>query len=133
MFDANGEPSPPLPPAAAPQQDRRITPSPLEAVRAECVNCCNGSLQEVRLCPSTHCALWPFRFGRRLPEAPRSIVGAIRAKCLDCSGDSRAEVARCEMADCALHLFRYGKNPNRSRKECGDPVPHAAKVAARDH
>ena len=123
MFDVNDEPTPLLP-AAAPQQDRRNS-SPLQAVRAECVDCCNGSLQEVRLCPNTHCALWPLRFGRRLPDAPRSIVGAIRAKCLDCSGDSRAEVARCKMVDCTLHPFRYGKNPNRSRKGCADPVPHA--------
>jgi hypothetical protein len=88
MFDANDEPTPLLSAAAAQQEGR--TPSPLEAVRAECLSCSNGSVQEVRLCHSTRCALWPLRFGQRLPNAPRSIVGAIRAKCLDCSGDSFA-------------------------------------------
>ena len=57
-----------------------------------------------------------LRFGRRLPDAPRSIVGAIRAKWPDCSGDSRANVARCGVVDCDLHPFRFGKNPNRSRR-----------------
>ena len=113
MFDEN-EPTPLLPVAS--DQDQH-SPSPLQAVRAECLSCCNGSTQEVRLCPVTACALWPLRFGRRLPDAPRSTVGAIRAKCLDCSGESRAEVASCRMVKCSLHPFRYGKNPNRSRKE----------------
>jgi hypothetical protein len=105
----------PTPLQPAPSQEARSIPPPLEAIRAECLSCCNGSVHEVRLCPATRCALWPFRFGRRLPEAPRSTVGAIRSKCLDCSGGSRAEVARCHFDHCALHPFRFGKNPNRSR------------------
>ena len=123
MFDANDEPTPLLP-AVAPQQDRR-NPSPLQAVRAECLSCCNGSAQEVKLCPSTHCALWPLRFGRRLTDAPRSTVGAIRAKCLDCSGGNRADVAGCRMVKCDLYPFRFGTNPNRSRKDCAGPAQSA--------
>lgn len=33
------------------------TPSPLQAVRAECLSCCNGSAHEVKLCQSTGCPL----------------------------------------------------------------------------
>jgi hypothetical protein len=88
---------------------------PLEAVRAECLNCCNGSPTEVRECPSTACALWSLRMGRRSGDAPRT-VGAIRKKCIDCSGGSLAEVRTCSFAAaCALHPFRMGKNPNRIR------------------
>lgn len=33
------------------------------AIRAKCVECSGGSLSEVRDCPITKCALWPFRQG----------------------------------------------------------------------
>lgn len=38
--------------------------TPLEAIRAKCLDCCCGSTHEVKLCPCKDCALWPFRFGR---------------------------------------------------------------------
>jgi hypothetical protein len=41
--------------------------TPLQAVRAKCLDCSGGSRQEVRLCPITRCPLWPYRFGKR-PE-----------------------------------------------------------------
>jgi hypothetical protein len=112
MLESN-EPAALLPETA---QEYERLPAPLPAIRAECLNCCNGSAHEVSRCPSTTCPLWPLRFGRRRPEAPRSIVGAIRSRCLDCSGGSRGEVASCKMTKCSLHPFRFGTNPNRSRK-----------------
>lgn len=33
------------------------------AIRAFCIQCTNGQVQEVRLCPATSCALHPFRLG----------------------------------------------------------------------
>ena len=70
MLDDNtNEPTPPCPWQA------NVLPSPLQAIRAECLSCCNGSAHEVNLCPSKGCALWPFRFGRRQPDA-YSRVGA---------------------------------------------------------
>src|SRR5262245_57511678 len=109
MLDDDTQDPPLLQPASS--EDTRSIPSPLEAIRAECLSCCNGSVHEVRSCTCAACPLWLLRFGRRLPDAPRSSVAAIRAKCLDCSGDSRAEVSRCGMVDCDLHPFRFGKNP----------------------
>ena len=89
----------------------------LEAVRAECLRCCNGSLTEVRECPFTACALWSLRMGRRSGDAPRT-VGAIRKKCIDCSGGGLAEVRTCQLGTtCPLHRFRMGKN----RTEAGRP------------
>ena len=38
--------------------------TPLKAIRAKCLDCVCGSSQEVELCPSTDCALYPFRRGK---------------------------------------------------------------------
>jgi len=42
--------------------------SPRKAIRKHCLWCANTS-SEVRLCPCTDCALWPFRFGRQPEKA----------------------------------------------------------------
>lgn len=36
----------------------------LRAIRAKCLDCCLGSTNEIKLCPSTECALYPFRLGK---------------------------------------------------------------------
>ena len=38
--------------------------SPLKAIRAKCLDCSCWQVKEVRLCPVTKCALYPFRFGK---------------------------------------------------------------------
>jgi hypothetical protein len=38
--------------------------SPLRALRLKCLDCCNGSAQEVRLCFAMDCPRWPFRMGK---------------------------------------------------------------------
>jgi hypothetical protein len=38
--------------------------SPLKAARSKCLDCCNGSPNEVKLCPAEDCPLHPFRFGK---------------------------------------------------------------------
>jgi hypothetical protein len=113
-------------------KDGRVTP--LRAVRRHCLWCCNGNPNEVRLCVSKSCPLWPFRLGHRptaefktevgdrvLHPAERQITGkafhdaggttlrAIRLRCLGCSGASPYEVAGCRHTDCDLHAFRFGK------------------------
>lgn len=35
-----------------------------QAIRAKCIECCNGVKSEVRLCPVVKCPLWKFRMGR---------------------------------------------------------------------
>lgn len=37
--------------------------NPRTAIRARCIQCCNGQLKEVQLCPVKDCALHPFRMG----------------------------------------------------------------------
>ena len=39
--------------------------TPLRAIRENCLDCMNGSSNEVQLCPMKNkCSLWPFRFGK---------------------------------------------------------------------
>jgi len=44
--------------------------SPLRALRLNCLDCCNGSAQEVRLCTAVDCPSWPFRMGKNPWRAP---------------------------------------------------------------
>lgn len=45
-----------------------------KAIRAKCIQCCCGSLKEVKLCASEGCALWHFRLG----HAPKEPVDATK-------------------------------------------------------
>jgi hypothetical protein len=123
------------------------TPSPLEAIRAHCLWCGNGSAGEVRLCTSKSCSHWAYRFGRKPTAAMIAEAGipneagihemypvedgmkvadfyatgtplkAIRRRCLDFSGGCKSEVRDCWDVACALHPFRLGENPNRKMSE----------------
>ena len=44
--------------------------SPVWALRLRCLDCCNGSAQEVRLCTAVDCPSWPFRMGRNPWRTP---------------------------------------------------------------
>ena len=44
--------------------------APLRALRLKCLDCCNGSAQEVRLCTAIDCHSWPFRMGKNPWRAP---------------------------------------------------------------
>jgi len=46
--------------------------SPQRALRLKCLDCCNGSSQEVRLCTAVDCPSWPFRMGRNPWSGPAS-------------------------------------------------------------
>ena len=46
--------------------------SPLQAIRSRCLDCSSGSIQEVRICAATSCAVWPFRLARSPWRAPTS-------------------------------------------------------------
>ncbi len=42
----------------------------LQAIRQECLRCMGGNKQFVRECASSHCHLWPYRFGCRPKDHP---------------------------------------------------------------
>lgn len=48
------------------------TTSPVRAIRHKCLDCVNGSSNEVSLCPAKKCPLWPFRFGKNPYRKPVS-------------------------------------------------------------
>ncbi len=39
--------------------------TPMKAIRAKCLDCCNGQRSEVRLCAAKRCPLYPYRHGHR--------------------------------------------------------------------
>ena len=39
--------------------------TPIKAIRAKCLDCCNGQMKEVRLCTVKNCALHEYRDGHR--------------------------------------------------------------------
>ena len=48
--------------------------SPLRALRLKCLDCCNDSAQEVRLCTALDCPSWPFLMGKNPWSAPVSLA-----------------------------------------------------------
>jgi hypothetical protein len=46
--------------------------SPMEAIRAKCLDCSAGSAHEVRCCVAMACPSWPFRMGKNPWRAPAS-------------------------------------------------------------
>jgi len=67
--------------------------SPLDAIRAKCLDCSYGQPSEVRKCEAISCALWPFRAGRHpwygLKENPPEPAG-FSADLVPSSGDRGA-------------------------------------------
>ena len=61
--------------------------TPLEAIRAKCLDCSGGDTKEVKLCPMTACALYPFRRGKKprvdreySPEEAAQLAARFRSK-----------------------------------------------------
>jgi hypothetical protein len=58
--------------------------SPMEAIRARCLDCCAGSSDEVHKCVAMACPSWPFRMSknpwREVSEARREIGRRAAAK-----------------------------------------------------
>jgi len=46
--------------------------SPMEVIRAKCLDCCAGSAQEVRYCVAASCPSWPYRMGSNPFRPPMS-------------------------------------------------------------
>jgi len=96
--------------------------TPIKAIRAYCLDCCGNNPNEVRLCVTSHCALFHYRFGKRPGKEHRdeaevlTPVKAIRTKCLDCSCWMPSEVRNCFLPECSPYPYRMGKNPNCRRK-----------------
>lgn len=42
-----------------------VSPTPVKAIRAQCLECCGWSSAEVKRCETLECFLFPYRNGRR--------------------------------------------------------------------
>ncbi len=45
--------------------------TPMKAIREKCMECSNWQYSEVRRCPSTDCALWVYRLGKKPDQIGR--------------------------------------------------------------
>lgn len=39
--------------------------TPIQAIRAKCVDCCAGHYKEIAICRAVNCPLYPYRMGKR--------------------------------------------------------------------
>jgi hypothetical protein len=86
--------------------------SPLEAVRARCIDCCAGQAKEVAVCPAVGCPAWPFRMGTDPWRKPAS--------------EARREAARRTMATLNARRNRCGTVLSLTPPEHGaEPSPAA--------
>lgn len=54
--------------------------SPVKAIRQKCLECGEGSANEVKLCPVERCPLYPFRFGKNPYRQKRELTDEQREK-----------------------------------------------------
>lgn len=67
----------------------------LQAIRAKCLDCCNGQETEVRRCQERDCPLYPFRAGLDSPgRAPGRARVKARARARQRAAQRRQEVAQ---------------------------------------
>ena len=94
--------------------------SPMEAIRARCLECVGYHSAEVLNCKDHDCALYPLRLGS-IPIDRPSRLKAIRKHCLECMNGSAEAVRDCTSGPglakgepgCPVFQFRLGKNPKR--------------------
>lgn len=72
--------------------------NPVKAIREFCIDCCGGSRDTVKVCPSVKCALYPFRMGknpfrqkREMTEEQRKAAGNRLREARKNSGSSTEE------------------------------------------
>ena len=87
--------------------------SPLRALRLHCLDCCNDSAQEVRLCTAVGCPSWPFRMAknpwrRKLDPQERA---ALQARLVP-NGASESTAAQKTGSEIATSDFDRGRVPN---------------------
>lgn len=61
--------------------------NPVKAIRKFCLDCCGGSIIDVKLCNTTNCNLYAFRFGKNPYRAKREMT------------DEQKEAAKARLAE----------------------------------
>ena len=86
---------------------KELPMSAKKAIRLMCKWCCLNSNIEVTRCPSTDCAIWPFREGDTIKGESKQ--KAIRIKCTDCL--QTIFTGKCKEKKCQLFMYRDGHRP----------------------
>lgn len=79
--------------------------TPLEAIRAQCVECVGGAVKEIATC-DCRCAFHKYRMGKGKPS-----VKVIRAFCMECMCGAHSAVRECQTETCPLWIYRFGVRP----------------------
>lgn len=74
------------------ETENKIT-SPLKAIRAKCLDCVCYQNNEVKLCPSENCPLYPFRMGKNPFRKPRELSEEQKEKMIEALRKSREQKA----------------------------------------
>ena len=80
--------------------DQVVAMRPMRAMREKCMDCCCGQAAMIGDCPTTGCAMWPYRRGRdpnRKPRAARAMSPEHKRKFME--GRARALAMRRPEAD----------------------------------
>ena len=56
----------------------KVLKTPMKAIRAKCVDCCCGNVQEVKLCTIKNCPLYPYKMGRRPSDKELVDLGLLK-------------------------------------------------------
>jgi hypothetical protein len=89
--------------------------SPMEVLRAKCLDCCGGSAHEVRYCVAVDCPLWPYRMSSNPFRAPLSEeVRAARATSLAKARAARSNPVKLQGSDETMGVEGMEKPPRRS-------------------
>ena len=67
--------------------------TPVKAIRAKCLDCSNGSSNEVNLCPITRCPLYPYRLGKNPNYKPKDLTEEQREELRQRGREIRAKQA----------------------------------------
>ena len=94
--------------------------SPIQAIRAFCMQCEGGSSAHVQSCRYPPCPFYAYRIGKVKKAKPTDTLTAIKRYCFEqCqAGSSQHEVVICQgdkatLGSCPVFSFRLGKNPNK--------------------
>lgn len=72
-----------------------------EGIRRKCLDCCAGSVSEVRQCAAGNCPAHPYRMGKGRPR--RSLALSM---CRHCSEDWKTCDGQLQDGKCSIHPFR---------------------------
>jgi len=95
--------------------------SPIKAIRAHCIGCMCGQMNEVKLCPSSDCPLYAYRLGHKPREGmsvytqdedtgKTKLASTLQGKTLD-TGDTQELTSNTVSSADALYqksLYRRG-------------------------